>query len=95
MHGLVDSTSRNFLHSILQKCHIERVYTYTTLFNVVVFMLFIGVFGMALYYCYKKKLTPEEQREKMMRDQAYIFSKIRYYQAERKKCQTITNLPWF
>jgi hypothetical protein len=58
-------------------------------------VVFIGIFGAALYFCYKRKLTPEQQYEKMMKDQAYILSKIRFYQNERIEhpLSSITSLP--
>lgn len=92
--SLIDNESRNFLYNILHKCHLERVSVYTTLFNIIIFIIFISVFGIALYSCYKQKLTPEEIHQKMLRDQAYVFSKIKYYQTEREKSRSITNLPW-
>jgi hypothetical protein len=95
---LVEPSMKNYLHTTLQNCHNMRVKLYTTIFNVVIFLLFVFVMGGTLYYCYKRKPTPYENYQKMMRDQETILSKIRYYQNERinhhQTSSSITNLPY-
>jgi Na+-transporting NADH:ubiquinone oxidoreductase subunit NqrC len=95
MPRLIEPNARYFLYNTLQKCHDHRVQIYTMVLNVGIFLLFVLIVGSILYYCYKKKLTPYEQQQKMLRDQQYILSKIRYYQSENMNKQTseITNLP--
>lgn len=92
---LIDSTFQNYMYNTLQKCHQYKVNIYTWVFNIIIFVLFVSITSVVLYFCYKKKLTPEEQKQKMIRDQEYILSKIRYYQNERIKSQSsnITDLP--
>ena len=92
---LIDNNARYYLYNTLQKCHENRVHLYTIALNVIVFVVFVLVTCSILYYNYKNKLTDEELREKMIRDQQYILSKIRYYQTEHKKQNTsdITSLP--
>ena len=92
---LIDNNARFYLFQTLQKCHENRVQLYTFALNVIVFLVFVLVTGSILYYNYKNKLTDEELQEKMFRDQQYILSKIRYYQAENQKRNTsdITSLP--
>lgn len=92
---LIDNNARFYLFQTLQKCHENRVQLYTFALNVIVFLVFVIVTGSILYYNYKNKLTDEELQEKMFRDQQYILSKIRYYQAENQKRNTsdITSLP--
>ena len=97
--SLIDANARAFFHSTLEKCHENRVVVYSWILNISIFVIFILIFGIALYYCRKRKLTPEEQYYKMMRDQEYILAKIRYYQNEifqpqqRINSSLITNLP--
>jgi hypothetical protein len=54
--------------------------------------------GLTLYYCSKNKLSDLEKRKRMLRDQQYILSKIRYYKEDikeqREKQSDITNLPF-
>lgn len=96
---LIDPSIKYYLYNTLQNCHTTRVQVYTTIFNVVVFVLFVALVCGALYYCYKRKLTPYEKHQKMIREQEIILSKIRYYQNERVGMKSgatssyITNLP--
>jgi hypothetical protein len=59
----------------------------------------MGVLALILYYCNKNKLSDYEKGQRMLRDQQYVLSKIRYYQEDKKVAnQTsltdITNLPF-
>lgn len=92
---LIEPNAKYFLYSTLQKCHDNRVQIYTTVLNITVFLVFVSITGITLYYCYNKKLTPYEQQQKLLKDQAYVLSKIRYYQGENmnRKTSDITNLP--
>ena len=92
---LIDPVARNFMYNTLQKCHVNRVTLYTIALNVGVFILFIGIFGGVLYYCYKTKPSDAELQQKILRDQQYILSKIRYYQGINadRKTSDITKLP--
>ena len=92
---LIEPSAKHFLYSTLQKCHDNRVQLYTIALNVIVFILFVVILCVILYYCYKRKLSPEELQQKMLKEQQYILSKIRFYQNENihKKTSDITNLP--
>ena len=56
--------------------------------NLGIFLLFILIVAWILYCCYRKKPSPEEIRAKMLRDQEYVLSKIRFYQAESQNLFT-------
>jgi len=96
---LIEPNIKYILYSTLRKCHDYRASVYNLVFNLGIFIAFVLVFGGSLYYCYKKKPTPQERHERMMRDQNYILSKIRFYQNEKLKereqssATNITNLP--
>jgi hypothetical protein len=92
---LIEPSARYFIQNTLQNCHSTRVRIYSFIFNIVVFVIFFLVFGGILYYSYKNKPTEYEKRQKMLRDQEYILSKIRYYQTEthKKYSSDITDLP--
>jgi hypothetical protein len=97
---LIENSSKNYLFQTLQKCHNHRVTIYYYVLNISVLILFFGIVGAVLYYSYKNKLTPYEAQQKMLKDQAYILSKIRYYKEDRKNMEesqvsSITNLPTF
>jgi hypothetical protein len=96
---LIENSVKNYLFQTLQKCHINRVSIYYYCLNLGILVLFFGIVGLVLYYSYKNKLTPYESQQKMLRDQQYILSKIRYYQEDKKNTQqsqysSITNLPY-
>jgi hypothetical protein len=97
---LIENSSKNYLFQTLQKCHNHRVTIYYYALNIGILVVFFGIFGSILYYSYKNKLSPYEAQQKMMKDQEYIMSKIRYYKEDKKNMQenqvsSITNLPYF
>ena len=96
---LIENSAKNYLFQTLQKCHTNRVSIYYYALNFGVLLLFVGVVGAILYYCSKKKLTDYEKQQKIMKDQAYVLSKIRYYQEDKKERNRsqvtgITDLPY-
>jgi hypothetical protein len=96
---LIDNYAKFYLYDKLNACHQTRVKYHTIIFNGIVALFFIGIFGVALYYCYKRKPTIEQSREQMERDQQFILSKIRFYQEHsqkiRESASPITGLPAF
>jgi hypothetical protein len=92
---LIEKGSYYYLHNTLQKCHDNRINVYIYAFNITIFILFVGSICIVLYYCYYRKLSPEEAYEKRIRDQEYILSKIRFYKDHQQTIHTsgITNLP--
>lgn len=99
--SLIDSTTKTFLMSALQKSHETRMKYYSIVFNFAVFVVFVLVFGGVLYYCHINRKTPEEANYRIIKDQEYVLSKIRYFQEENQKIQNaskefsamITELP--
>lgn len=55
MPSLIDQNTKYYLYNTLQKCHTTRVNIYTYALNIGVLVLFILIFGLALYYSYKNK----------------------------------------
>jgi hypothetical protein len=92
---LIEPTAKYFLTSTLKKCHEHRVYLYYLAFNTIIFIIFFLITSSILYYCHKNKLTPEEKYHKMIRDQEYVLSKIRFFKEniQTDKTSLITNLP--
>jgi hypothetical protein len=96
---LIESSAKNYLFNTLQQCHNHRVSIYYYVLNIGVFLLFVGIAGFTLYYCNKQKMSDYEKQQKMLQDQKYVLSKIRYYKEENKHAQqthssNITNLPF-
>jgi len=93
---LIEPTSRYYMSEILQKCHENRLSIYQYTFNIGIFIIFITIVGLVLYYCYRSKLTPEEEYNKKIKEQQYILSKIRFYKENQRAIQSksdITSLP--
>jgi hypothetical protein len=92
---LIEPNVRTYLNCTLQSCRETRTNVYYLALNLGILALFIVVFGSALYYCYKQKKSPYEIQEKMIKDQEYILSKIRFYQSSKQVETTskISNLP--
>ncbi len=65
------------------------------MFNITVFLLFVLVSGASLYYLYKRKPSEYDKHRKMIEDQKYIMSKIRFYQGNNlhTKATNLTQLP--
>jgi hypothetical protein len=68
---------------------------YLWAWNIFVFVLFAGIVGSVLYYCYKEKPTDYEKEQQLLRDQEIVLSKIRFAQEmnEKRKTSGITDLP--
>lgn len=94
---LIDNNSRTYLVNVLQKCHENRVNVYYYVFNLGILFFFILIFGFALYYSYTNKISDYEKKQKMLKDQEYILSKIRFHQQvhqeKNQQMSNITNLP--
>ena len=96
---LIEPSVKKYLFNTLQNCHSTRVNVYFYALNIGVILLFTIIVGVTLYYCYMQKPTEYEKQQKMVRDQEYVMSKIRYYQEqktnnEENKYSSISNLPF-
>jgi hypothetical protein len=94
---LIENSAKNYLFQTLKQCHNNRTTIYYYVFNIGIFIIFITIVGITLYYCSKNKISDLEKRKKMLRDQEYILTKIRFYKDEvathNEKTTDITNLP--
>lgn len=93
---LIEYGTRSYMSGILNKCHDTRVSIYLYALNLGVLILFCIVVGLVLYYCYKRKLTPDEEYQKRLREQDYILEKIKIYKDHQRSISSrasITGLP--
>ena len=97
MSHLVEQGVRSYLQQSLNNCHHYRIQLYSIALNVVVFVVFISIFGLVLWYSYKQKASPYDQYKQRIRDQEYVLSKIRHVQSQkelqREQMASITHLP--
>jgi hypothetical protein len=96
---LIENSARYYLYNTLKQCHTNRVSVYYYVLNIGVFLLFVTITGATLYYCNKTKLSDYDKQQRMLKDQQYVLSKIRYYQDDSKtkresQYSGITGLPY-
>jgi hypothetical protein len=93
---LIEQGTQSYMSNVLHKCHDNRVNIYLYALNMGVLLLFIIITGLILYYCHKTKTTPEENRQKLLKEQEYILSKIKFYKDHQRSIasrSSITGLP--
>ena len=94
---LIETGTHMYLKDVLKNCHMTRVNVYYYVLNFGVFFLFVGAAALILYYCNQQKMSDYEKKQKMIRDQQYIMSKIRFYQENaeqrKEKLSSISQLP--
>lgn len=94
---LIDSSTGMYLYNTLKQCHANRVQTYSWFLNVAVVCIFIGLGGFILYLCFQRKLTPDQQKEKLIAEQKYILEKIKTLKEVKQNYYeegTMTHLPF-
>jgi hypothetical protein len=90
---LIEHGVKNYLYCSLQKCHQNRVQIYSVALNIGVFVFFVGVFGVTLFFCWKKKPNKIDLERKRLKEQEFVLSKIRYFQQiKQHQKETMTNL---
>lgn len=95
--NLIDDSARLYVDSLLQKSHAVRVQTHYYALNVAVVCAFVAVFGGFLYYRYVSKPTAAVAFNRVMKDQEFVVSKIRFFKEQNEKINQmsspITGLP--
>ena len=90
---LVEPGVKYFLKESLKQCHHAREQRYTVFYNLVAFVILIGVISTILWFMYKGKLTPVEKALRERKKQEYILEKLRNIPVSQNKDTSITNLP--
>ena len=92
---LIENQTKNFLLENLRSCHQCRQKTYLITWNLMIFIIFVSVFGIGLYYCaQRKKMKDATRPKKQQKDEEYIVNKIREMrQMERQMQMTTTSVP--
>lgn len=84
---LVDSTAKTFLASALKKSHDIRVKYHNLWWNVGISLVCCTALCLFLYYRYTHKTSPQERQTKLISDQEFVLSKIRYFQEQNQRIQ--------
>lgn len=93
---LIEHHAGHYLSQTLRHCHEKRVVTYSFVFNVAVVSIFGIITVFILYLLYKQKKTPNEQKDKMLRDQMFILEKIKSLKEQKQhylEDESITKMP--
>lgn len=95
--SLIENDSKFFIkHSLRTSREFKDKYI-TIATNIILFFLFICIFGGLLYYKYKGKPNPEEIQYRNNEKKKFFFQKLQKYQSDKQKesQRMITNLPTF
>lgn len=93
--NLTEIDTRYYLNNSLKKVRTFKDKYIAIACNMLLFLLFLIIFGGLLYYKYKGKLTPEEIKKKDEERKNYIFTKMQHYSMNKlkEKQELITDLP--
>lgn len=94
---LIDTNSLLYFQEVLKKTHETRIKFHSIVLNICIFLAIFVVFGGCVYYKYRTKKTPEEDKYRLVKEYDYVLSRIRFFQEQEQKMKQnanlITNLP--
>ena len=82
---LIDTSALHYLDGALKKSHEIRIKYHRILFNFGLVFVFFFIVGAVLYYRYTNKPTSAEADYKLIKDQEYVLSKIRFFQEQNQR----------
>jgi hypothetical protein len=82
---LIDTSAIHYLDGALKKSHEIRIKYHRLLWNAGLIFVFVFIVAAVLYYRYLDKPTPREANYKLIKDQEYVLSKIRFFQEQNQK----------
>ena len=82
---LIDTSAIQYLDGALKKSHGIRIKYHQILFNFGIVFGFFFIVSAVLYYRYTNKPTPREADYKLIKDQEYVLSKIRFFQEQNQR----------
>jgi hypothetical protein len=86
---LIDTSALHYLDGALKKSHQIRVTYHQIIWNWGLLFLFVAAFGAFLYYRWTNKPTAAEANYKLIKDQEYVLSKIRFFQEQNQKIKQL------
>jgi hypothetical protein len=82
---LVDPSAIYYLDGALKKSHEIRVKYHRIIWNAGIVCVFVFIIAGFLYYRHKTRPTQQEANYKLIKDQEYVLSKIRYFQEQNQR----------
>ena len=89
---LIDTSATHYLDGALKKSHQIRVKYHRIIFNGGLLLIVLFLFGAFLYYRYTSRPTAAEANYKLIKDQEFVLSKIRYFQEQNQKIKESSRL---
>lgn len=95
--NLVDPETKNYLYNVLNHCHQTRLALYSQIWNGLAWVIIFVCISSLLYVCWKYRPTPEQKRNRRLKTQKMVLSKMREMQEMNMytKPNGITLLPMF
>lgn len=90
---LIEPGIKYYLNSTLKNIKKTKNYYSNSIYNIVMGVLFILIFGSILWYMYKNKKNVGKKEKDDIMKKHYILSKLQQLNAIRVKNNDITNLP--
>ena len=91
--NLVDPGTRYYVSETLQRCHSTRVNIYYWIMNITVVVVIGLILACFVYLAWSKRTTPEEHRQKLVKDHEAVLKQIRVYRNEQNRIHQFTTLP--
>ena len=82
---LIDTSAIYYLDNALKKSHEIRIKYHHIIWNYGLLFGCMFILFAFLYYRYTSKPTPTEANYKLIKDQEYVLSKIRFFQEQNKR----------
>lgn len=82
---LIDTSAIHYLDSALKKSHEIRVKYHRIIWNYGIVCTFVLIVAGFLYYRYTHRPTAAETNYKLIKDQEYVLSKIRFFQEQNQR----------
>ena len=89
---LIDISAIQYLDGALKKSHEIRIKYHRVLWNAGLVFGFFFIVAAVLYYRYTNRPTQQEANYKLIKDQEYVLSKIRFFQEQNQRIQESNRL---
>jgi hypothetical protein len=95
---LTEPGVKYFMNEVLKTCNERKSLFTNSIFNLVLFLLFVLIVGGFLYYKYRGKLTPEEKEAKLREQKQDVLARlnalnVKIESTKKGGANMITDLP--
>ena len=95
---LTEPGVKYFMNEVLKTCKDKKTIFTNSVFNLILFLIFVLIIGGFLYYKYRGKLTPEEKEAKFREQKQDVLMRlnalnVRIESTKKGGANMITDLP--